>query len=116
MGFSWEGYHDVVILPSKQAFDECDFSNVKSLGFNSPVTYTVTDTTYFACTVGTHCVSGQILAATIGDVTSTPVGTDVQPMTDTLEARVKEPEVDIEVSEEKDKSGATIARAKRLMS
>merc|ERR1712032_734367 len=65
LNFSWPGYHDVVIVPSKEAFDSCDFSEGKSLGDESPISSTVTETTYFVCTVPGHCAAGQKLEATV---------------------------------------------------
>jgi len=65
LNFSWQGYHDVLVLPTKAAFDACDFTNAVSLGDVSPVSYTVTDTTYFACSVPGHCPGGQKLEASV---------------------------------------------------
>jgi peptidoglycan/LPS O-acetylase OafA/YrhL len=62
--FVWTGNHNVFLMKDKAAFDACDFSAATELGSASPVLHTMgTATTYFACQVGTHCVSGQRLSA-----------------------------------------------------
>merc|ERR1712003_343629 len=64
----WQGQpvsHDVVIVPTKEAFDACDFSEGVSLGEKPSVEYTITETTYFVCTVPGHCFGGQKLAAIV---------------------------------------------------
>merc|ERR1712176_1339457 len=72
----WQGQavsHDVVIVPTKEAFDTCDFSEGISLGEKPSVEYTIMETTYFVCTIPGHCFGGQKLAATVtndGMVTS----------------------------------------------
>merc|ERR1712176_1330764 len=66
LNFTWQrGYHDVVIVPSKEAFESCDYSQGVSLGDESPISSTVTETTYFVCTVPGHCAAGQKLGATV---------------------------------------------------
>jgi len=72
--FSWKGYHDVVVLPTKEAFDACDFSQGVSLGDVSPVSYTVTETTYFSCSVPGHCLGGQKLGAMISNADPAATG------------------------------------------
>ena len=64
--FVWEqGYHNVKIMADKDAFDNCDFSGATSVGDASHVQYTLTALpAYFACSIGTHCASGQKLAVT----------------------------------------------------
>merc|ERR1712176_1731360 len=64
----WQGQpvsHDVVIVPTKEAFDACDFSEGVSLGEKPSVEYTIAETTYFVCTVPGHCFGGQKLAAIV---------------------------------------------------
>jgi len=70
--FSWTGgsnSHNVVLMTGKAAFDSCDFTGGTNLGASSPVTYTIsreaTQPLYFACSVGSHCNSGQKLAVTV---------------------------------------------------
>jgi len=76
LNFSWKGVHNVFVFPTKEAFDACDFGGAKSIGFESPVSHTVTGTAYFACSVQGHCPAGQKLAAsaTASDDSSTIVG------------------------------------------
>merc|ERR1712183_917456 len=65
---TWQGReveHDVVMLPTKEAFDACDFSSGISLGDAPGVKYTISETTYFVCTIPGHCVGGQKLEAMI---------------------------------------------------
>ena len=64
--FVWDsGDHDVQIMADKDAFDNCDFSGATSVGDASHVQYTLTALpAYFACSVDTHCASGQKLAVT----------------------------------------------------
>ena len=62
--FVWTGNHNVFLMKDKAAFDACDFSAAIELGSESPVLHTTgTATAYFACQIGTHCVSGQKLSA-----------------------------------------------------
>jgi len=63
--FDWAGTHDVVVLPTKDAFDACDFSDGVPLGEEPGVQYTISETTYFVCTIPGHCLGGQKLAATV---------------------------------------------------
>merc|ERR1712157_147030 len=64
----WQGQpvsHDVVVVPTKEAFDACDFSEGVTIGEAPDVEYTVMETTYFVCTVPGHCFGGQKLAAMV---------------------------------------------------
>ena len=80
--FVWTGGHNVYLMKDKAAFDSCDFSGGTNLGGASPVYYTMgAATTYFACKVGSHCVSGQKLSAVIGGGTGGSSPTPAPPLT-----------------------------------
>ena len=81
--FHWQGgkHHNVWSLPTRKAFDNCDFSVGHKVGDTSPVTYKVGTypTHYFGCKTLVrddeleialpkgHCLAGQKLAVT-GDI------------------------------------------------
>ena len=80
--FGWAGTHNVYQMKDKAAFDSCDFSGSANIGGVSPVYYTMgAATTYFACKVGSHCVSGQKLSAVIGGGTGGSSPTPAPPLT-----------------------------------
>lgn len=61
--FDWAGTHDVYRLPDEAAFDGCDFSSASLVGDASPaIADRANAVDYFACSVGSHCASGQKLA------------------------------------------------------
>ena len=63
--FSWYGWHNVYLMPSQTAMDNCDFSGATEEGTSSPVTFTITSLpVYFACAIGQHCTSGQYMEVT----------------------------------------------------
>ena len=62
--FEFDG-HNVYQMPSKEAFDDCDFTDATLLAQvgESPYEYTISKTAmgenlYFACQVGDHCAGG----------------------------------------------------------
>ena len=67
--FKWEGVHNVYKMPSKAAYDACDFSEAAELASTtqSSYTYKATEarTIYFACEISDHCNSGQKLTLTV---------------------------------------------------
>ena len=83
--FTWTGGHNVYRLASKDAFDNCDFTDAANLGAASPVSVQqLTDldannAAYFACRVGSHCSSGQKLSVYFGP--SSPTATTAAPIT-----------------------------------
>jgi len=67
--FSWRnGLYNVWKFPDKESYDTCDFESAIQIpgGGRSPVTYTVTETSFFACQIGSNCVYGQNLMVTAG--------------------------------------------------
>ena len=67
--FSWRnGLYNVWKFQDKESFDTCDFESAIQIpgGGKSPVTYTVTKTSFFACQIGSNCVYGQKLMVTVG--------------------------------------------------
>jgi hypothetical protein len=65
--FTWSGYHNVYMHPS----GTCDEANAVLVGSTSPAAYTFTSDNVgdviFACDVGTHCESGQIVTVTVSE-------------------------------------------------
>jgi len=59
------GSHNVYMMPDKEAFDACDFSDATMLADSSVTEYTFTvaeEPMYFACEIQGHCFGGQKLA------------------------------------------------------
>merc|ERR1711865_1099409 len=79
LSFTWTGSHNVYSMPSEAAFDGCDFSGATNLGASSPVTQALSGSGpwYFACRVGSHCSSGQKLAATASNNAPTNAPTNL---------------------------------------
>jgi len=67
LNFSWGGFHNVHVFTNRAAYDSCDFSSASLIpgGGTSPVSYIVTEETFFACKVSSHCRSGQKLEVTV---------------------------------------------------
>ena len=66
--FSWSsGTYDVWKFQDKDSFAMCDFESATQIinGTKSPVTYTVTETSFFPSKVGSNCVYGQKLMVTV---------------------------------------------------
>ncbi|KAL6334126.1 hypothetical protein AAG906_004557 [Vitis piasezkii] len=67
--------HDVAEL-SKESFDACDFSstigNIITTG-PANITLATAGNHYYVCTIGSHCTSGQKLAISGGDSSSSTV-------------------------------------------
>lgn len=66
--FDWDGSHDVYLLPSQQAFADCDFTNAVKLGAVTGLRIHTGrldcgDTYYFACRIGDHCQGGMMKLA-----------------------------------------------------
>ena len=66
--FDWEGSHDVYLLPSQQAFTDCDFADGVNLGAVTGLRIhtgrlVCGETYYFACSIGDHCQSGMMKLA-----------------------------------------------------
>merc|ERR1719285_1698016 len=60
-------------MPSKSAFDDCDFSSATLLSNNNGYQHILTSLPmYFACRVGSHCRAGQKLAVTSSASTAIP--------------------------------------------
>ena len=80
--FTWSGYHNVYVHPS----GTCDDANAVLVGSSSPAVYTFTSDdvgdVVFACDVGSHCESGQIVTFTVSagsaDCTGTANGNAVE--------------------------------------
>ena len=76
--FSWTGAHNVYLMADKAAFEACNFQDATMLngGAASPVAFSTTNETtgaiYFACSVNSHCASGQKLAVTINNTFAEP--------------------------------------------
>ena len=66
--FKWPyGTHNVFLMASEDAFNNCDFTGSTNLGETSAVDYKLTSLpAYFACSIGSgsHCDMGQKLAVT----------------------------------------------------
>ena len=68
--FEWPSVHNVWEMPSKAAFDACDFSAATQtcpvqVGGSCTISAPPADTTkYYACQVGLHCQRGQVVAIT----------------------------------------------------
>ncbi|KAH8088833.1 hypothetical protein JL720_6799 [Aureococcus anophagefferens] len=58
------GKHDVYLMAGKDRWEACDFEGAEFLGDASgvPLEGTAGDVTYAACSVGSHCASGQKVA------------------------------------------------------
>ena len=66
--FEWVGSHDVYLLPSRQAFTDCVFTNAVKLGASTGLRIhtgrlTCGETYYFACQIGDHCQGGNMKLA-----------------------------------------------------
>ena len=75
LSFEWNKSHNVYSLRDRKAFDNCDFTGAHLLGRRSPMTLDLTSFQsdpskmhYFACKVAGHCVKGQKLAVSTGDI------------------------------------------------
>ena len=72
--------HNIVVVPSKAAFDACSFANdaaVVTPSAESTYTWTAPSQAglvYLVCGVGTHCIAGQKLAVTVALIV--PTATD----------------------------------------
>ena len=88
ISFTWPGdaatgglAHNVYLMPSKTAFDSCDFTGATDLGSASGVTFQVrvqglapprsttgeSSAFYFACQIPGHCQAGQKLEVTVAE-------------------------------------------------
>ena len=67
--FKWSGVSNVYRLPSKAAFDLCDFSEAIELASHSLTTYTYKATTegkfFFACKIPGRCEMAQKMSLTV---------------------------------------------------
>jgi len=65
--FEWSSSHNVEQMADEAKFTTCDFSGSTMLGASSPVTTAAltVGTHYYACSIGSHCASGQKLAVTV---------------------------------------------------
>jgi len=65
--FDWSSSHNVQQMADSAKFTGCDFAGATMLGDTSPVTSDAltVGTHYYACSVGSHCASGQKLAVTV---------------------------------------------------
>ena len=63
MTFTWDGNHNVFLHPT----GTCDAAGATEVGSSSGAVYTFTEagSFTFACEVGGHCGSGQILTFTV---------------------------------------------------
>lgn len=92
--FEWSGSHNVYLLPSEAAYNSCDFSGATLLGSSSPLTYDIPTSTntslYFACSVGSHCNSGQKLEVEVRTLspTSAPTAPVTSPATTVGSAQI----------------------------
>ena len=70
----------VMKFPDQTAFDNCDFSSATQLGSgSSPATATMgSETLWFGCSVGDHCVSGQKLKVTLKTKQECPTGYSIK--------------------------------------
>jgi hypothetical protein len=61
-------------MDSEEALENCDFSGATLLGSSSPTQYTIPPSSsplHFACSVGSHCASGQKITVNVTDVNLT---------------------------------------------
>ena len=69
-------FHNVYRMPTKEAFDNCNFNEATFVGFLPPVWYTITeaegDVLYFACKKYEHCKDKdqKIQVNVLGDITA----------------------------------------------
>mmetsp|Transcript_15873 Transcript_15873/g.31603 ORF Transcript_15873/g.31603 Transcript_15873/m.31603 type:complete len:194 (-) Transcript_15873:149-730(-) len=111
--FTWNGYHNVLIHPT----GTCEETGAKELGgpSDSGVEYTFTaedvGTVTFACDIGEHCESGQILVVTVTEEDSGMFGalTDMVPDAGTVMDAVKDVDTDSLMDTIKDATGETNA-------
>jgi len=81
--------HNIYLMPSKSAFDHCDFSSATLLSNNNGYQHILTSLPlYFACRVGSHCRAGQKLAVTSSASTAIPsfMPTDMPTILTSIEA------------------------------
>jgi len=64
--FEWTGGHNVELMASEEAYNNCDFTGAAALGSSSGVQVIGNDgeVHYYGCSVGSHCASGQKVAIT----------------------------------------------------
>ena len=64
--FEWTGEHNVELMASEEAYNNCDFTGAAAIGSLSGVQVTGNDgeVHYYGCSVGSHCASGQKVAIT----------------------------------------------------
>jgi len=87
--FNDVGGHNIYLMPSKAAFDDCDFSSATLLSSNNGYQHMLTSLPmYFACRVGSHCRAGQKLAVTSLASTGVPsfMPTDMPTILTSIEA------------------------------
>ena len=86
--------HNIVVVPSKAAFDACSFANdaaVVTPSAESTYTWTAPSQAgivYLVCGVGTHCIAGQKLAVTVA--LTAPTATDA-PVSEVVSAASSAP-------------------------
>jgi len=79
--FTWNGPHNVYVMPDAAAVTACDFTGATELCASRPGDDGSCETTlstlpaYFACKVGSHCTSGQHLTVTATTTTTTTTTT-----------------------------------------
>merc|ERR1719499_1480067 len=87
--FNDVGGHNIYLMPSKVAFDDCDFSSATLLSSNNGYRHTLTSLpVYFACRVGSHCRAGQKLSVASLESTAVPsfMPTDMPTILTSIEA------------------------------
>jgi len=87
--FNDVGGHNIYLMPTKAAFDDCDFSSATLLSNNNGYMHTLTSLPmYFACRVGSHCRAGQKLSVTSSASTAIPslMPTEMPTVLTTIEA------------------------------
>jgi len=87
--FNDVGGHNIYLMPSKAAFDDCDFSSATLLSSNNGYQHMLTSLPmYFACRVGSHCRAGQKVAVTSLASTAVPsfMPTDMPTILTSIEA------------------------------
>jgi len=101
--------HNVFLMDSAEAMENCDFSKGKLLGSTGTYEYTITEkdvlnhsTLYFACEVGNHCFGEQRvqvnLDKTLGPRTEAPISEFILGTTSLSCAAVRKGEIDRDVA------------------
>merc|ERR1712070_740570 len=75
--FKYGSSHDVYQMPSETAYNNCDFTSASLVGSSTAgsgaglsVTCSTPGDSYYACSTGSHCSSGQKLKVSVSAVSN----------------------------------------------